>query len=278
VAGVDMSAAEAFMRVQRLLAGRRVVLVFCGFEADSPMGKSLQNAGVLGAEGVELFSTFNDAMEWTENAYLRAWFRSQKVETIPVVLPGRQDYDVAFCQSLAGSPRRSHLHDAANRTIASALAPRPNPEHTEPFNTLVQAFSSYADLDHDYFRPLISHLERMTVPEGHVLWRQGDESDGLYIIESGILRASYRFADHAPLAEESMVPGTLAGELSALSGLSRNATAVVEKQCVLWKLSLESLQKLEVEHPSLARTFTQLVLKSAKIDYDILLSAMATRQ
>lgn len=63
VAGVDMSSAEAFVRVQRLLSAKYVTLVFCGFSADSPVGKALESVGVLGATGVELFSTFNDAME-----------------------------------------------------------------------------------------------------------------------------------------------------------------------------------------------------------------------
>jgi len=97
------------------------------------------------------------------------------------------------------------------------------------------------------------------------------------MIESGVLRAMYEFADHTPLTEECMVPGTLAGELSALSDLPRNATVVVERQAVLWRLTMERLRHLEAEHPLLARTFTQLVLKAAKIDYDILLSALATR-
>jgi len=63
VAGVDMSASEAFVRIQRLLDGKGVTLVFCGFAADSTIGKSLASVDVLGAEGVELFLTFNDAME-----------------------------------------------------------------------------------------------------------------------------------------------------------------------------------------------------------------------
>lgn len=63
VAGVDMSSAEAFVRIQRLLATKGVTLVFCGFSEDSAVGKALHNVEVLGAEGVELFSTFNDAME-----------------------------------------------------------------------------------------------------------------------------------------------------------------------------------------------------------------------
>jgi SulP family sulfate permease len=63
VGGVDMSSAEAFVRVQRLLAAKNVVLVFCGFVPDSAIGKALQSVGVLGEDFVELFNTFNDAME-----------------------------------------------------------------------------------------------------------------------------------------------------------------------------------------------------------------------
>jgi sulfate permease, SulP family len=131
----------------------------------------------------------------------------------------------------------------------------------EPFDTLVKAFASYGGIDRNEFQPLFPYLERVTVPEGLVLWKQGDDSDGLYIIESGVLRASYLFADYSPTTEESMVPGTLAGELSALSGMPRNSTVVVERQAVLWKLTTESLRHLEVESPDLARTFIQLVLK-----------------
>ncbi|KAJ7471937.1 sulfate transporter family-domain-containing protein [Mycena latifolia] len=282
VAGVDMSSAEAFVRVQRLLSAKYVTLVFCGFSADSAVGKALESVDILSADGVELFSTFNDAMEWTENAYLRAWFRSQKSETSAYMLPGRQDANIAYQESVTGSfvgsPRRSHLRDAGHRTIANDVR-SPEPDiSAEPYNTLVKAFLSYGDIDLEQFRPMLSYLQRMSVPEGLVLWRQDDPADGLYIIESGVLRASYRFSDHSESIEESMVPGTLAGELSALANLPRNASVVVERPAVLWKLSIGNLRRLEEGEPVLARKFTQLVLKAAKIDNDILLSALASRQ
>ncbi|KAJ7764856.1 sulfate transporter family-domain-containing protein [Mycena metata] len=284
VGGVDMSSAEAFVRLQRLLSAKYVTLVFCGFSAESSVGKALGSVDVLGADGVELFSTFNDAMEWTENAYLRAWFRSQKSEATAhtYTLPGRQDRNIAyqdsFAESFVGSPRRSHLRDVGHRTIANEVRPLEPGISAEPYNTLVKAFSSYGDVDVEQFRPMLSYLERMSVPEGRVLWRQNDPADGLYIIESGVLRASYKFAEHSESIEESMVAGTLAGELSALSDLPRNASVVVEHPAVLWRLSVISLRRLEDEEPVLARKFTQLVLKVAKIDTDILLAALATRQ
>lgn len=58
-----MSSAEAFVRVQRLLAAKHATLVFCGFLEKSPIGLALENVDVLSEPNVELFSTFNDAME-----------------------------------------------------------------------------------------------------------------------------------------------------------------------------------------------------------------------
>ena len=58
-----------------------------------------------------------------------------------------------------------------------------------------------------------------------------------------------------------MVAGTLAGELSALSDSTRNATVVVEQSAVLWKLSSKNIRQLQLDEPELARTFVQLVLK-----------------
>ncbi|KAJ3498518.1 hypothetical protein NLJ89_g10210 [Agrocybe chaxingu] len=75
-----------------------------------------------------------------------------------------------------------------------------------------------------------------------------------------------------------MVAGTVAGELSALADAPRNATVVVEHPAVLWKLGNEEIRKLQAEEPELARVFIQLVLKAAKLDYDILLAAIASRQ
>lgn len=101
----------------------------------------------------------------------------------------------------------------------------------------------------------------MSVSEGTVLWTQDQSPDGLYIVESGILRATYYFADPTPPMVETMVPGTIAGELSMLSGLERNATCVVERAAVLWKLSTESLARLQQQKPELAGAFTKLILK-----------------
>ncbi|KAG7085641.1 hypothetical protein E1B28_003188 [Marasmius oreades] len=277
-----MSSAEAFVRVHRLLRQKGITMVLCGFGVDSEMGRALRSVEVLEAEGVELFEGFGDAIEWTENCYLRAWFRAQKELVLPFALPGRQDTDPlspGSHTSAATSPRRSHLNDVGFRTIANDIPPPATAEaHPEPYNTLVKVFSSFGGISSDDILTLMTYLQRMSLPEGHVLWKQGDESDGLYFIESGVLRASYCFSMHSPVVEESMVSGTLAGELSALSDLERNATVWVERDAVVWKLSRGEFVRLERENLGLDMVVFRMVLRSAKVDHDILLSALATRQ
>lgn len=128
---------------------------------------------------------------------------------------------------------------------------------------MLKAFSSYAtELDESFYTQLVPYLKQVVVPGGHVLFSQGDEPDGLYLIEHGVMRAIYRFkVDHAQPVEESMVSGTLAGELSALSKTPRNATVTAERECVLWMLSLSELDRLEREQPDVAKTFIKLILK-----------------
>ncbi|KAG6889464.1 hypothetical protein C0995_000991 [Termitomyces sp. Mi166 len=231
VAGVDMSSSGAFVRMHRFLSAKAVTMVFCGFSGESAVAKALESVHVLDADNVEHFPTFNDAMEWTENVYLGVWYKAQKYEATSTVF---ENYNITDSQEYPG----------------------------EPLNTLIKAFSSYGDIDLDLFQPMTNYLEHLSFPEDHVLWKQGDPPDGLYIIESGVLRASYNFADHVQHVEESMVPGTVAGELSALSALPRNATVVVERAVTLWKLSTENIARLEVEEPKLARYFLRLVFKS----------------
>lgn len=64
VGGLDMSSAEAFGRVHRLLQKKGVTLIFCGI-GNVAIAKSLQAVDLWtdSADGVEVFEDLNDAME-----------------------------------------------------------------------------------------------------------------------------------------------------------------------------------------------------------------------
>lgn len=124
----------------------------------------------------------------------------------------------------------------------------------------MQTIGSYTDLPQSFYSQFTPYFTRVSAPAGTFLWRQGDTADGLYLIESGSLRATYEYnADDRVL--ETMVAGTVAGDLSTLSDTHRNATVVAERDSVLWKLAPASLAKMEKEKPEAAATFVKIVLK-----------------
>lgn len=67
LAGVDFSAAEAFVRIQRLLEDKQAVLVLCGCPASSNVGIALRSVDLWADSSddakVEVFENLNDALE-----------------------------------------------------------------------------------------------------------------------------------------------------------------------------------------------------------------------
>jgi SulP family sulfate permease len=62
VGGLDLSAAEAFVRVHRVLVAKRVILVFCGQSPTSEVAIALQAVG-LWSGSVQTFATLNEVRE-----------------------------------------------------------------------------------------------------------------------------------------------------------------------------------------------------------------------
>ncbi|EJD50688.1 sulfate anion transporter [Auricularia subglabra TFB-10046 SS5] len=281
VLGVDISSAEALVRLQRLLDSKSVMMIFCGIADGSPVWRSLKNVEIFNEHNVEQFDTMEQAIEWTENAYIRAWFLSQGAQATPVmdkvILPAVERTPISWGESYVGSPRRNLIRDAGQDLISRTLSTTPTDPTAEPVPTLMKVFWSLADVTPNTFQRVLPYLRRTPVPEGQVLWSQGDQPDGIYVVETGLLRAIYDFGPHTPAVQECMVAGTISGELSALAGLPRNATVIAERASVLWKLSTGELERMHTTEPDLARLFTELILKVAKVEYDVLISSLAGR-
>ena len=75
--GVDFSAAEAFVRMQRLLDERGVQLIFCGCPVDSSVAVALRSVDLWSdgpEEKVVVLETLNESLEHCENAFLRSLY------------------------------------------------------------------------------------------------------------------------------------------------------------------------------------------------------------
>ncbi|ORY75647.1 sulfate transporter family-domain-containing protein [Leucosporidium creatinivorum] len=259
--GVDFSAAEAFVRIQRLLEDKGVVLVLCGCPANSNVGIALRSVDLWadGAEAkVEVFENLNDALEHCENAFLRSLY-SKDYQPPRLLGPAAP----AISSQIGKLPLLASVAEAPE-------APAFKTNFQQPLPLLMQSFKPFApDLNEDYCFRLVPYFKRVHIERGTTLWKDGDETDSFYLIESGMLRATYVFTDRAHSIVESMVAGTVAGEMSFLSRSKRNATVVAERDSVLWKMSIESHEELgKREGWSFARKFEQCLLSIAIEEQD----------
>src|SRR5262249_53576024 len=72
----------------------------------------------------------------------------------------------------------------------------------------------------------LAAIARLTsLPSGAVLFNQGDESDGLYVITAGIVRIYLTSSDGREATINLAEEGEVIGEMALLDGLSRSAGA-----------------------------------------------------
>ncbi|PWZ03688.1 hypothetical protein BCV70DRAFT_21920 [Testicularia cyperi] len=306
VSGVDFSAAEAFLRINRLLMAKDVVLVFCGLTPDSEVGVALRSVDLWAdrSDKLEVFANLNEALEWSENEYLRGMYASGLTAAKAfgqASLAAEGGLDVpdqkrkpAFVldQSFENSPRRHHLHEAAKTAVQSGrtspvaeLAPQHSmlpsrPPHVQPLPLLMVTFRAYLESqvrEEEFFSKLVPYFKQVHAAKGEVLWSRGDEADGLYLIESGIVKARYDFPQEQYEINEAMLAGTIAGELTFLSRNQRNTTAFADVDCKLWMLDQESLQRMHAEAPEAYQTFVEILLRVAGDEQESLMSYLVSR-
>jgi len=98
----------------------------------------------------------------------------------------------------------------------------------------------------------LSYLERQQVEEYHILIHQGDPPDCMYFIDSGEVTTRLQISKDNFIRLKSQQGGTMIGEMGLFLNQSRTATVVVSKPSVLYRLSMESYQRMLEEDPDLA--------------------------
>jgi len=141
------------------------------------------------------------------------------------------DYGMEWCESKL-------LLDEGGSTIIRAGSLRgqfkkllPSDEHTEKF---------------------MSYLERQEKQKYHILINQGDPPDCIYFIDSGEVTTRLEISKGKFIRLKSQRGGTMVGEMGLFLKQSRTATVAVSEPSVLYKLSLESYNRMMQDDPELA--------------------------
>lgn len=118
--------------------------------------------------------------------------------------------------------------------------------------TLGQQLAQHAIIRSEDAAAAQAALERIETHVGDTIFRQGDESDALYFIESGRVDVLLRDEAGHVLRLRSMTAGAVIGEVGFYLGKARTASIVVTEAGVLQRLSHEALRRMEVTAPQTA--------------------------
>lgn len=267
--GLDYSAGEGFNTISRLLNGKDIELVISGADPELPLGRSLRAVG-LGEDGIEvkLLPDLNSALEYCENELLKTLYADhgdshslRTASTANLDVPGVLDASPVRADMLGSSPRRSHLREAARKSLVQVEVRRTSrwQGFKEPLPLMLQIFGDMSDKNEDFWFRAVGYFRRAQYAAGTVLFRRGERAEGFYLLESGILRAEYDLPQGWLF--ESIVAGTTCGELPFFSETNRTATCVVERDCVVWVMDEENWEKLQKEEPGVAQELLRISLK-----------------
>ncbi|HML25064.1 MAG TPA: cyclic nucleotide-binding domain-containing protein [Aggregatilinea sp.] len=101
------------------------------------------------------------------------------------------------------------------------------------------------------FETLRSYAQEITFPARATIFAQGDPSDGMYLVLSGMVLIFARGENGTEYTTAIVTEGQSFGELGLLVGKPRQDTAAAGLDVRLLKIIPETLDRLEQEHPDL---------------------------
>lgn len=285
VDGVDYSAVEAFSRINRILNGKEVEMILCGFALQGEIGKSLCNVDLFDAKNSAKYSeTPNSALEYCENYLLKAFYEQQvnaltesgsgtkflgntSSHRLPS-LEANHFIDVPAHGQLSPSgeievhsPRRHHLHQVATTTLnqQDPAPPRRWQDYAQPLQLILLTFSDFSEKPEEFWYGLVPFFTCRQFAAGSILYGHNDPANGFYLLETGMLKAEYKLKQKK--FSELILQGTTCGELPFFSSTKRTSVTSAESDCVTWVLTSENWADLQEKHSEIAQELLKITLK-----------------
>lgn len=141
------------------------------------------------------------------------------------------DYGMEWCETRL-------LVDEGGSTIIRAGSLR---------SQLKKLFPSGEDVD-----KFMTYLDKEEFQEYHIVINRGDEPDSMYFVDAGHLTTRIEISKGKFIRLMTQGGGTMVGEMGLFLRHSRSATVVVDEPSVLYRLTLESYNKMMHDNPDLA--------------------------
>lgn len=135
-------------------------------------------------------------------------------------------------------------------------------EYNSEAESMFRSIELFEALEVEEVREVVGACDQLVVSAGEELFRQGDEADALYIVESGELqvRATTPAGEDVILA--MLGAGAVVGEMSLIAGGPRSASVEVISDASIFKLGRESFEQLRAAKRPAAY---KIILRLARI-------------
>ena len=152
------------------------------------------------------------------------------------------------------------------KSVFTALT-RSHPQVREAFQALAngrslwnffRVHSAFSQLSSEVLALLVSELERVDVPAGEIVVREGDPPGPMYVIEDGRVRI-FKSEGGTESHLEFLRKGDFFGERSLFRNEPRAASAQAVSDCTLLRFPLELFRRLLDEHPDFRLRLEQRV-------------------
>ena len=121
----------------------------------------------------------------------------------------------------------------------------------------------------NYFFSLEKYLEVLLLQPGDYLFSQGQSADCLYLLSSGRVTILFKSAEGVELRLRTMLGHTLIGEMGLYRSAPRGASVIADEPTTVYRISSQSMQRMETEEPELAHAFHKFVIRTlaARLDF-----------
>jgi len=119
----------------------------------------------------------------------------------------------------------------------------------------------FQDLDEEELEGVAELCDTLELKWGEYVFREGDEGDRLYIVESGEVRISRVIPGTGEEALTVLKRGACFGEMSVLDQSQRSTDAIVNASCRLVSISRESFEMLLRSDQALANKILWSVVR-----------------
>ncbi|KAJ3200089.1 hypothetical protein HK099_002824, partial [Clydaea vesicula] len=311
ISGIDYSACETFQKIKDLLYESRIYLILSSLEGPGPVYESVKRSGILSENEEEvkldldiennnsdttnftpcpkkvvLFSSLDEALEWSENLMLKSYYHKIKqLESLDIPKAKLSDTHLPRGESMM-TPRYRQVLDAAETVLREELNTKSTIDDSVT-SILIETFSAYSSsslknvenaesnsniespknlnaekkflMEKNELKEIVKYFFRVEVGRSTVLWNVGDLSDSIFVIESGELELQVNDRKIFKVVE-TLLRGGLVGELEVFSQQPRTCRLIASVDSVLWKMSKDDFDTFSLQNPLLANRFTRMAL------------------